>query len=114
MNDIERKFNNEMINIYKRADKEIGYRATRFLQMLSEKGGINTAISLVSKEGGTDGFSVLWENKRLDLSVEALVLRDEYKELFSDEITKVCRERLEQYGYSVNIYENRTEGKNDA
>jgi hypothetical protein len=43
-----------MINIYKRADKEIGYRATRFLQMLSEKGGMNTAISLVSKEGGTE------------------------------------------------------------
>ncbi len=107
MNDIERKFNNEMINIYKRADKEIGYRATRFLQMLSEKGGINTAISLVSKEGGTEGFAVLWENKRLDLSVEALVLRDEFSELFSDEIWKVCKERLEQYGYSVNKNDNK-------
>lgn len=42
------------------------------------------------------------------------LLRDDYKELFSDEIRKVCRKRLEQYGYSVNIYENRTEGKNDA
>lgn len=35
------------------------------------------------------------------MSVEALVLRDEYSELFSDEIRKVCKERLEQYGYSV-------------
>jgi len=99
MNDLERKFNNDMINIYKRADKELGYRATRFLQMLSKNGGINTAISLVRKEGGTEGFAVLWENKRLDLSVEALVLRDEYSELFSSEIRKVCKERLEQYGY---------------
>lgn len=103
MNDLERKFNNEMINIYKKADKEIGYRATRFLQMLSDKGGINTAISLVSKEGGTEGFAVLWENKRLDLSVEALVLKDEYSELFSDEIREVCRARLEQYGYFINL-----------
>ncbi|GAB4273942.1 hypothetical protein [Thermincola ferriacetica] len=73
MNELERSFHKEMLNIYKRADEELGYRATRFLQMLSEKGGVATAIRLVSKPGGTEGFTVLWENKRLDLSVEALV-----------------------------------------
>jgi hypothetical protein len=55
-----------------------------FCKCFLKKGGINTAVSLVSEEGGTEGVAVLWENKRLDLSVEALVLKDEYKELFSD------------------------------
>lgn len=70
--------------------------------MLSEKGGVNIEISLISKEGGTEGFAILWENKRLELSVEPLVLMVEYSELFSEEIRKVCKERLEQCRYSVN------------
>ena len=49
MTDLEKKFFNEMRNIYVRADKECGYRATRFLQMLGEKGGVGTAKSLISR-----------------------------------------------------------------
>ena len=99
MTELEKKFFREMKEIYYRADKEIGYRATRFLQMLSEMGGVATAISLVSKPGSTDGFIKLWENRRLDLSVEALVLKEEYKELFSEDIRNICANRLKEYGY---------------
>lgn len=99
MNDIERKFYTAMTDVYRKADKECGYRATRFLQMLSEKGGVKTAKELIAKEGGTEGFSKLWQFGRLDLSVEALVLKNEYKELFTEEELRLCRERLEKYKF---------------
>ncbi|MBZ9621424.1 hypothetical protein G9F71_000770 [Clostridium sp. FP2] len=101
MNDLERKFYTAMTDVYRKADKECGYRATRFLQMLSEKGGVKTAKELVSKEGGTDGFSKLWQLGRLDLSVEALVLKDEFKELFTEEQLSLCKARLEKYKYEA-------------
>lgn len=38
--DIEKKFNKDMLNIYTCAKKELNYNATRFLQLISEKGGV--------------------------------------------------------------------------
>ncbi len=101
MTELKRKFHNDMKSIYEKADREIGYRATRFLQMLSEQGGLETAKTLVARPGGTDGFIKLWENRRLDLSVEALVLKKEYEELFSDDIRNICKARLKEYGYII-------------
>jgi len=101
MRTIENKFNEDMKNIYFTAKKEIGYNATRFMQLVSQKGGLQAAKQLIAKEGGTYGFEVLWENKRLDLSVEALVLKPEYELLFSDEERQLCIERLKQFGYTI-------------
>jgi hypothetical protein len=99
MTELEKQFFNEMKEIYHKAAKEINSRLTRLLQMLSEKGGVATAISLVTKPGVTEGFIRLYENQRLDLSVEALVLKDEYKELFDDTVREICANRLREYGY---------------
>lgn len=67
--------------------------------MLGAMGGLAAAKQLISKPGSTDGFTTLWEHGRLDLSVEAHILKPEYIELFTDEERRVCRERLEQFGY---------------
>jgi len=99
MTALEKQFFNEMKEIYHKAANEINYRPTRFLQMLSEKGGVPTVISLVTKPGSTEGFIRLWENQRLDLSVEALILKNDYKELFDDAIRQICADRLREYGY---------------
>jgi hypothetical protein len=64
--DLEKRFANEMKSIYVKADRECGYRATRFLQVLAERGGVGAAKSLISKPGGTEGFTALWELGRLD------------------------------------------------
>lgn len=100
MTDIERKFHNAMIDIYRKADKEYGYKATRFLQMLGEKGGVKTAKELISKDGGTEGFLKLWQFGRLDLSIEALVQQEEFRELFTNEELIMCKERLQKYRYN--------------
>lgn len=99
MEEIEKKFNIEMRNIYITAKKDVGYNASRFLQLISEKGGLIAAKQLISKENGTEGFAKLWEMKRLDLSVEALVLKEEYSELFTQEEKFMCKNRLTEYGF---------------
>ncbi|WP_242976010.1 hypothetical protein [Desulfosporosinus sp. FKB] len=98
---LENRFNEDMKNIYVIAKKELGYNATRFMQLVAQKGGLQAAKQLISKEGGTYGFEILWEHKRLDLSVEALVLKPEYTELFTDTEREICRNRLQDFGYSV-------------
>lgn len=99
MKTLEKKFNTDMQNIYLAAKKELGYNANRFLQLISEKGGLQAARSLIAKDGGTYGFEVLWEHKRLNLSVEVHVLKDEYQELFTEEEREMCRKRLKEFGY---------------
>ncbi|MEL7571268.1 MAG: hypothetical protein AAGU14_12005 [Eubacteriaceae bacterium] len=101
MSIIENKFNEDMINIYFTVKKELKYNAAMFFRLLSEKGGLQTAKILIAKNGGTSGFRVLFENKRLDLSVEALVLRPEYITLFTDEERKMCKDRLNEFGYKI-------------
>ena len=101
MRPIENLFNEDMKNIYFTAKRDINYTATRFMQLVSQKGGLQAAKQLIVKEGGTYGFEVLWENKRLDLSVEALVLKPEYITLFSYEERMLCKDRLEKFGYDM-------------
>lgn len=98
MNQLEKNFNDDMKNIYLTAKKELKYNASRFWQLVIDKGGLKAAKQLISKEGGTYGFEVLWEHRRLDLSVEAHVLKPEYAELFTDEEKIMCQERLESFG----------------
>lgn len=99
MSSLENKFHEEMNNIYFTAKKELKYNASRFIQLVEREGGLKAAKQLISKSGGTYGFEVLWENDRLDLSVEALVLRPEYNDLITDEEREICRKRLIQFGY---------------
>lgn len=101
-NEAERKFHTEMIGIYETAKRECGYNAARFIQLVAEKGGVAAAKQLICKDGGTEGFTTLWEHGRLDLSAEAHVLKDEYSELFTDDEKKVCNDRLKEFGYKFN------------
>ena len=47
------------------------------------------------------GLTRLWELGRLDLSVEAHVIKPEYSALFTEDERRVCAERLESFGYKV-------------
>ena len=95
------QFHRAMINIYTTAKRECGYTATRFFQMVNEIGGLATAKQLISKPGGTEGFTTLWEHGRLDLTVEAHVIKPEFQKLFTAEEIKMCKDRLLQFNYHV-------------
>ena len=99
---LEMKFHRAMLNIYQTAKKELKYKATRFLQMLSSpEASVATAKKLVLEPTFTEGLSVLWENQRLDLTVEALVgYNEEFYPLFTEDEIVAARKKLEEVGYT--------------
>jgi hypothetical protein len=95
---LEAPFQAAMMDIYRRAKNEARYNATRFLRMVGENGGYETALHLLRASETSDGFAALWERGRLDLTVEALVLQDRWRDLFSEEELAVAGRRLQELG----------------
>lgn len=88
-----RRFDAEMRLIYDRAAAEASYYATRFLQMLSERGGLATARHLLQGPP-SDGLGRLALDGRLDLAVESLVQRPEFRHLFTDAELRTAVDRV--------------------
>lgn len=99
----ERQFNQAMLDIYHRPKAEAGYNATRFLGMVVERGGLETARYLLHSPTVSEGYAALWERKRLDLTVEAMILQPEWHALFSDVERRIAVNRLQEYGYSGSL-----------
>jgi len=98
---LQRRFDLEMWNIYRRAKFEAKYNATRFLHMLYEHGGLETARILINASSVSEGYTALWERGRLDLTVEALIYDNpEWQKLFNKEELDIIRKRLVEYHYS--------------
>lgn len=99
MDELERRFHQAMVSIYNTAKRELGYNATRFLQMLSQQGGLATAKQLLWDDRPSDGFTTLWERGRLDLTVEARILAPEFATLFTEADRNRAQDRLKAYGW---------------
>lgn len=96
---IEAAFDEATRNVYRSALSECGYRATRFLQLVDTYGGVSAAKQLLHSHRYPEGLTKLWEYKRLDLSMEALVLEEPWSALFTEEELRVARRRLKELGY---------------
>jgi hypothetical protein len=97
--ELEARFDNAMMDVYRRALTECDYKATRFFHMLSEHRGLETARILLRASKVSEGYVALWERKRLDLTVEAVVLGEEWHSLFSDQEREIAKRRLADYGF---------------
>ena len=97
---LEIEFHKDMIDIYRKAKEECGYNATRFLQMVSNEGGLKTARKLLATAEPSDGFTELWRNHRLDLTMENLIIKQKYRSLFTEQEIEIAQERLASYGFS--------------
>ena len=93
------QFHQAMLDVYKNAKQLCGYNATRFYQMVHKHGGLETARRLLSRETSSTGLNKLRECGRLDISMEAQVLKPKFTPLFSDAERDVARDRLTQHGY---------------
>jgi hypothetical protein len=90
-----------MVDIYHRAKDETDYTATRFIQMVGERGGVETAKILIGADHESEGCAALFERGRLDLTVEAVVVDNpEYHPLFLPSELSKARSRLTKYGYA--------------
>lgn len=100
MTDLVAEFNQAMLGIYEEA-KEFDYNATRFRMMLEEHGGVETARRLLTASDAQAGLTRLWENDRLDLSVERHVLQPRFRDLFDESLRREAANRLDTFGFTV-------------
>jgi len=97
---LQAAFGQQMHGIYQRALSEAGYKATRFLRMLHAHGGIQTAKLLIHSSTVSEGYTALWERKRLDLTVEAMIYDNpRWHPLFTPDELDICSRRLIEYHY---------------
>ena len=97
----QRAFTGAMLDVYRRALQEADYRASLFLNMVNEQGGHQTAMTLIHTTQPSDGYTALWERKRLDLTVEAVILRPEWHDLFTDADRLAAYRRLQRYEFQL-------------
>ena len=94
-------FQEAIMDIYHTAKSECGYNAYYFRQMIIEHGGLEAAKRLLKSQGFSDGLTRLWECGRLDISMEALVLKKRWQPLFTDEELGIAGNRLQELEFSV-------------
>jgi hypothetical protein len=99
MNKTAFAFEKDMYRIYHDAKRECAYAATRYKQMVEHRGGLATAHELLRRTPPPDAMKKLADCGRLDLTVEALVLKQEYRSMFTETELAEARRRLEQYGW---------------
>lgn len=80
------------------------YRPTYFIQEVATIGALAAVENLIQPSNNlpiTDGFMKLYEHKRLDLTVEAVVWDncEKFSSLFSEDELETCKIRLTEYHY---------------
>lgn len=95
----ERQFTQAMLDVYRTAVSETTYTPKKFLRMVNDDGGLATAQQLLRGPDASEGFYRLLEERRLDLTVEALVLQPAWRSLFTTEELDLARARLKRYDY---------------
>lgn len=90
----EQQLLDELLHACQVCVRELRYNPAYARQMLIEHGAVETVRRLINEPQLPSGFSRLWEEHRLDLSFEAIMLRPEYAELFSLDDRRTAYDRL--------------------
>jgi hypothetical protein len=98
---VRKAFDKAMRDVYLRAKQELHYHASYYLEMLRDHGSLATAQRLLASSAVSTGFTTLWERKRLDLTVEHVVLQPEFRALFTDDELETARRRLMDHGFDA-------------
>lgn len=97
---LEKQFEQELIKQCKQAQEICpGYRPVRLLQNIQRFGALKAVQEWLRRRQPSDGFAILADNGHLELTMEALVIKSRYGELFSDEEVNSCFALLCDQGY---------------
>ena len=94
MAEIEKKLQQEVLKGCKTAEKEYGCKMTRFIGTIERFGIVNTAKEIIRKGRTSDCFNKLAEKGHIELTMEAIIVKPQYQELFTDEEVNACFELL--------------------
>ena len=73
---------------------ECRYCWRRYRPMLARRGVVDMVATLVLKPGASPGFQKLKACGRLDLTLEATVLRERFTPLLTDDVRRAAEDRL--------------------
>lgn len=97
MDEAEARFHEELESAVNEC-RQIGYNPTRFMGMLARSNAFDVVRSLLQGPV-SDGFTTLWEKRRLDLSVEAIALKPEWRAHFTVSELEAARRKLLEVNY---------------
>ena len=103
-NQLIKEFNERTIALYNEIHKETGYNATRFLQMISSSSGYEATKVLIRANRVSEELTKLWEFKRLDLSIEAEILKEKWSPIFTCDEKAIAEKCLLELGYFPRNY----------
>jgi hypothetical protein len=98
--DLYSEFEREMWRLYEETNTRCGYNASVYRGMLQQHGALETARRLAGDPKPHKGLTLLHKFKALDLSVEALVLREPWRQFFDDDVRSAARAKLRALGYN--------------
>lgn len=99
---LEQRFELHIREQHRIAKQATGYKAPAFLKMVNERGALQTAHNLlVGKTKIHEGLIQLVIHNRLDLSLEANVIKPEWRPLFSTKEIETAITRLKQLNYPI-------------
>ncbi len=87
MTDLEKDLRDALREATKECQR-LRYNPTLMTQMIAESGPLGACQRLLDKREVSEGFTGLWELKRLDLTVEAIALRPKFAPAFHPPATR--------------------------
>jgi hypothetical protein len=99
--DQESDFAGALNDMIQRCERELGYRPRKLRVLINQLGAVGAVRRLLANRAPSDGFVLLWEKQRLDLSVEALVADRRFTHLFDSDEHATARHRLEEFGFAL-------------
>jgi hypothetical protein len=97
MENLEDQFHHAMIGVADFANQH--HFGIRFRQMLGEYGGVGTAKRLLAKPDFQTGLFELSRLHSLSKSMEAFVIQERFRPLFTAAEIAEARRRLDELGY---------------
>ncbi|AWX56930.1 HNH endonuclease [Brevibacillus brevis] len=97
--DLSLKFHKALLDTCQKTRRETTYNPSGLSQRLASENGVVVAKTLLRGKDQS-GLARLLLEGRLDLSMEALMLDKEYKDLFTDEERDIARQRLIECKYT--------------
>jgi len=107
MDQLERKLRGAFEGAHANAISDLGFGMPALVRMVAESGPTGAARKILPHV--TDMFTKLYFHGRLDLSVEAIVLRDEFRPLFTEDELSLASSRLRESNYEATAVEDRRE-----
>lgn len=93
MNTDELRFKRVLMDVVEQC-RRIRDNPTRFVQMIEEQGPFDAVRSLLDAPSISDGFGTLLMHNRLDLTVEAIASRPEWRQSFTEQQLSIAAARL--------------------